>query len=279
MPKKRKNRKSQSKGIFSLFDNIGKTFNNAIGKTTKGIKKIPNRTLKTTSNIVNRTVKGVKKLPKGIIGTTSKITKGAIKGVERLPGRVVNRSSKLVNNTVKGVKNLPKGVINRSKSVLKRSATGLKRLPKKTINTSMAVLNRTVQGVERRLPIKSKKKKKKSKPKSGGGMNYPVNIKSSVPPTEQWDCPSSRVPEPKPNGGVYTGPSAYGGWGNINTPPTTDYMINKNLNSASPPPGANVQYPGTNRLGNNYTAMDGVKWFNDTSSTNPGPFRIKGTTA
>ena len=32
-----------------------------------------------------------------------------------------------------------------------------------------------------------------------------------------------------------------------------------------PPPGASEQYPTENRLGNNYTAMPGVKWFNDYS--------------
>ena len=57
--------------------------------------------------------------------------------------------------------------------------------------------------------------------------------------------------------------------------PTTTNMINKNLRSANPPPGATEQYPGTNRYGNNYIPMPGVYWYNDTHPVNFGPYAIK----
>ena len=46
------------------------------------------------------------------------------------------------------------------------------------------------------------------------------------------------------------------------------------LKSANPPPGAIYQYPGDNRLGNNYTPMPGVNWFKS-SYNNAGPYNIK----
>jgi hypothetical protein len=42
-----------------------------------------------------------------------------------------------------------------------------------------------------------------------------------------------------------------------------------------PPPGATEQYPGDNRLGNNYTPMPGVNWYNSSYDRNNGPFNIK----
>merc|ERR1711990_1238892 len=60
--------------------------------------------------------------------------------------------------------------------------------------------------------------------------------------------------------------------------PTTTNMINKNLVSAEPPPGATEQYIGTNRQGNNFTAMPGINWYNTTNESNPGPFNLKGPT-
>ena len=52
-------------------------------------------------------------------------------------------------------------------------------------------------------------------------------------------------------------------------------MITKNLLSADPPPGATTQYPGTNRSDNNYIAMPGVYWYNDTHPVNKGPYSMK----
>ena len=59
--------------------------------------------------------------------------------------------------------------------------------------------------------------------------------------------------------------------------PTATNMIHNNLRSANPPPGATEQYPGTNRLGNNYVAMPGVYWYADTHPVNKGPFEMKVT--
>jgi hypothetical protein len=53
-------------------------------------------------------------------------------------------------------------------------------------------------------------------------------------------------------------------------------MVNNNLNSSNPPPGANVQYQGTDRLGNNSMLMPGVNQYTGTQ-LNPGPFNIQCT--
>lgn len=127
---------------------------------------------------------------------------------------------------------------------------------------------------------KSKKKSYKNSSKKGGSYqeNIPVTTKSDVPETLQWNNPNQQAPEPQYQGGIYTGPQAYGPWGVIPVTPTTSNMIHNNLESASPPPGGNVQYPGTNHLGNNYSSYPGISWYNNTTDFNPGPFRIKGTT-
>lgn len=70
------------------------------------------------------------------------------------------------------------------------------------------------------------------------------------------------VPPPKPslNGGLYTGepfaPNAM--YANFPAVPDAGYMIHYNLRSANPPLDALVQYPGTNRPGNNYQRMPGI---------------------
>lgn len=83
------------------------------------------------------------------------------------------------------------------------------------------------------------------------------------------------VPPSAPNGGLYGGPQSTRPWGNIPTPPTVTYLINKNLKSANPPPGATEQYPGGNRLGNNYQPMPGVYWYNPDNKH--AQYMIKGT--
>tara|TARA_Y100000991_G_scaffold210757_1_gene192391 strand:+ start:625 stop:1698 length:1074 start_codon:yes stop_codon:yes gene_type:complete len=123
----------------------------------------------------------------------------------------------------------------------------------------------------------NKTKNKKRKSKKGGNQNIPIDIKTNVPPTQQWTNPNVAAPAPQYQGGIYTGPQAYGPWGFIPVTPTTSNMIHNNLKSANPPPGATVQYPGTNRLGNNFSSMPGVSWYNNTTEMNPGQFRIKGT--
>jgi hypothetical protein len=124
---------------------------------------------------------------------------------------------------------------------------------------------------------KKKRNSSKKSNKKGGNQNIPIDIKTNVPSTQQWSNPNVAAPQPQYQGGIYTGPQAYGPWGFIPVTPTTSNMIHNNLRSANPPPGATVQYPGTNRLGNNFSAMPGVSWYNNTTEMNPGQFRIKGT--
>lgn len=100
----------------------------------------------------------------------------------------------------------------------------------------------------------------------------------SVPPHQQWDGPNNAAPPPQYNAGLYTGPQFNGPWGSIPVTPTTSNMINNNLGSADPPPGAMTQYPGTNRLGNNWIAMPGVDDYISSSQVNWGPYAIKCTT-
>ena len=66
-----------------------------------------------------------------------------------------------------------------------------------------------------------------------------------------------------------------GDYASIPVIPTATNMINNNLRSANPPPGAINQYPGTNRDKNNYIPMPGVYWYNDTNPVNKGPYSIK----
>ena len=65
-----------------------------------------------------------------------------------------------------------------------------------------------------------------------------------------------------PNGGLYGGPQSTKPWANIPVVPTIANLIHQNLRSANPPPGATEQYPSTERLGNNYMAMPGIRWYN-----------------
>lgn len=87
--------------------------------------------------------------------------------------------------------------------------------------------------------------------------------------------PFTAIPKPPPNGGLYGGPQSNKPWATIPVIPTAANMINKNLLSANPPPGANVQYPGGNRLGNNYQTMPGVYWYNPPNGN--GKYLLKGT--
>jgi hypothetical protein len=68
------------------------------------------------------------------------------------------------------------------------------------------------------------------------------------------------IPRPGLNGGHYTGEpfEKNAPWGTVPVIPDTTFMIHYNLSSANPPPGANVQYIGYDRPGNNKTYMLGV---------------------
>jgi len=121
----------------------------------------------------------------------------------------------------------------------------------------------------------AKTRRKNSKKQKGRGGDYPVDLVGKIAPEKQWSGPNTEAPAPMYNGGLYTGAPAKGPWAPIPVTPTSTNMIMKNLKSANPPPGAMSQYVGTNRLGNNYTAMPGVNWYSNKGSVNKGPFAIK----
>jgi hypothetical protein len=78
------------------------------------------------------------------------------------------------------------------------------------------------------------------------------------------------VPPPPPslNGGLYTGEpfQTNAPWANMPVTPEGTYMTSANLQSANPPPGAQQQYAGSLRPGNNYQDMPGVGLFSDKHS-------------
>jgi hypothetical protein len=64
------------------------------------------------------------------------------------------------------------------------------------------------------------------------------------------------------NGGLYGGKQSTKPWASIHVDINENNLMQNNLKSANPPPGATDQYVGNNRLGNNYTIMENVKWYN-----------------
>ena len=99
--------------------------------------------------------------------------------------------------------------------------------------------------------------------------NYPVDIETNVPPELRWTDANTQAPPQLKNGGIYGGPENNAPWMPSKAPATTTYFMQKLLLSANPPPNANTQYPGGgNRLGNNYTAMPGIYWYNSYSNPN-----------
>lgn len=67
------------------------------------------------------------------------------------------------------------------------------------------------------------------------------------------------IPERLPNGGLYTGETAKGNWGNFSVVPESHIMTTKNLLSANPPPGAvkipvSLERPGNNAVQHPYHA-------------------------
>lgn len=102
--------------------------------------------------------------------------------------------------------------------------------------------------------------------------NYKILIESKVKPEERSSGPNEYIPPRAPNGGMYGGPPCERPWLPIEITPTATNLIANNLLSANPPPGAIEQYIGTNRLGNNYTAMPEVYWYNPDDK---GPYNLK----
>lgn len=105
--------------------------------------------------------------------------------------------------------------------------------------------------------------------------SYPIEIESSVPLHMRSADINSAIPTSPINGGLYGGPQAVGPYASIPVIPTATNYTFYNLQSANPPPGATVQHIGTNRLGNNYTAMPGVYWANNKAKGMDSKFNIK----
>ena len=78
---------------------------------------------------------------------------------------------------------------------------------------------------------------------------------------QEWEY--AKPPPPRVNGGWYTGAQFPKGapWRNFTVVPDVPFL-NANLNSARPPPGAEQQYPGSYRPGNNAQSMPGVVKYN-----------------
>ena len=106
--------------------------------------------------------------------------------------------------------------------------------------------------------------------------DYPVDIKTNIPPTHRWTDINTPSPKPQLNKGLYGGPQNNSYWMGKPVVPTTTYFMQVLLKSCDPPPppGATEQYPTENRLGNNYTAQPGINWFNSAYSER-GPYNIK----
>ena len=85
---------------------------------------------------------------------------------------------------------------------------------------------------------------------------------------------TTTVPGPSFNGAVTIGEACVGGHCAVPVTPTTTNMIHNNLNSANPPPMANVHYPGTDRLGNATLNMPGISDYVGTKLKH-GPFNIQ----
>ena len=106
--------------------------------------------------------------------------------------------------------------------------------------------------------------------------NYPVDVKTNVEPVLRWTNSKTPAPPPLKNGGLFSGPESNAHWMPKPVVPTTTYFMQVLMKDIDPPPppGATEQYITENRLGNNYTAMPGVSWFNS-AREGSGPYAIK----
>ena len=126
-----------------------------------------------------------------------------------------------------------------------------------------------------KLDYNSVSKKIAQKPHKG---DYPVD---PIHELEYYNHPNVKAgkvnpfPAMIPNGGMYRGEPCTNR-AHIPTPVvhTGTYFHQVLLSSANPPPGAQEQYVGTNRTGNNYAVMPGVNWYNPEMT---GPYEMKTT--
>lgn len=105
--------------------------------------------------------------------------------------------------------------------------------------------------------------------------DYPVDVQSSVPLELRSENKDTAIPPSPANGGLYNAPQVIAPYGSIPVPPTVTNYIYNNLKSANPPPGAEKQFIGTNRLGNNYVAMPNVYWLNNKEKEQDNKYLIK----
>ena len=106
--------------------------------------------------------------------------------------------------------------------------------------------------------------------------NYNVDKETSVSYELRSSAPDQKLNYKPVNGGLYRGKQSNEPWMTIHVTPTATNLIMNNLKSANPPPGAQEQFIGTNRLGNNYSAKPDIKWYSKTNMTNWGPYNIMG---
>ena len=86
--------------------------------------------------------------------------------------------------------------------------------------------------------------------------------------------PAGIIPNASYNGAVTIGEKCSGPHCSIPTAPTSGALINSNLLSANPPPGAVFHYPSTFRLGNNSDENPRIGLYQNPKSLNRGPFNI-----
>jgi hypothetical protein len=107
--------------------------------------------------------------------------------------------------------------------------------------------------------------------------DYNVDFKTEIPPELRDSTPYTVMNKHEPNGGLYRGPQINKWYVPHEAVPTTTYFNRVLLKGVHPPPPPQAfkQYPTNQRLGNNYTAMPGIKWYNSAYPRNNGPFNIK----
>ncbi len=105
--------------------------------------------------------------------------------------------------------------------------------------------------------------------------NKPVLVKNAICPEKRATL-TTQMPKPPKNGGLYAGPQVDHPWMPKPVIPTDTNLTYFNLLSANPPPGANKQFIGNIRPGNNYVAKIGVYKYLDTPESNCGPYDIEG---
>ena len=161
-------------------------------------------------------------------------------------------------------------------------------MPNKSQKRSARNVRRGIM-IKKSLKNKGQKQQQKQQRNKGQGQKRRQNrrqnrqkggnslVTPGANPLVQWGRDGSVAPAPLRNGGWYTGPQATGEWRNVYVPPTTSGAI-KNLASGNPPPGAMDQYPGAERLGNNFYATPDLKNYETTLPSNTGPFTMDCTT-